>query len=260
MKNLYNVFITECIKLRRSRVPMITFIFFVFIPLMMGFLMFLAQHPDTASKLGLIGTKATLFGENNWNAYFMLLNQVIAAIGIIGFGFITSWVFGREYMDHTIKDLLALPASRALIVVSKFITIILWSILLCIVLFFSGLLIGYIINLPGWSAQIFSENIFRFFICSVFTILLSTPVAFIAGYGRGIVAPIAFVIIMLILAQFVGLVGWGPYFPWSIPGIYTVVEGTKGMHLVPASYIIITVTFFVGFLGTMAWWQKADQH
>ena len=90
--------------------------------------------------------------------------------------------------------------------------------------------------------------------------LLCTPVAFIAGYGRGIVAPIAFVIVMLILSQFVAMVGWGPYFPWSIPGIYTVAEGTKGMHLVPASYIIITVTFFVGFLGTIAWWQKADQH
>lgn len=259
MKRFYNVLITECEKLRRARVPLITTIFFIFIPLMMGLLMYLAQHPDIASKLGIIGTKASLFGDNDWNTYFTLLNQIIATIGIIGFGFITSWIFGREYMDHTLKDLLALPASRSMIVISKFTIIILWSIFLCLVLFFSGLAIGYVINLPGWSHQVFIESLSRFSIISCLTVLLSTPVALIAAYGKGIVAPIAFVIIMLILAQFVALVGWGPYFPWSIPGIHSVSDGTRGMQLVSASYIIIIVTFIAGLIGTIAWWLRADQ-
>ena len=259
MNRFYNVLITEYKKLRRARVPLITFIFFIFIPLMMGLLMYLAQHPDIASKLGIIGNKASLFGENNWNTYFMLLNQIIASIGIIGFGFITSWVFGREYMDHTLQDLLALPASRTLIVVSKFAIVILWSIFLCLVLFFAGLVIGYIINIPGWSEQVFHENLYRFFIISVLTVSLISPVGFIASFGKGIVAPIAFVIVMLILAQFVALVGWGPYFPWSIPGVHSVADGTKGMQLVSASYIIIIITFIVGFIGTITWWLRADQ-
>ena len=180
-------------------------------------------------------------------------------IGIIGFGFITSWVFGREYMDHTLQDLLALPASRTLIVVSKFAIVILWSIFLCLVLFFAGLVIGYIINIPGWSEQVFHENLYRFFIISVLTVSLISPVGFIASFGKGIVAPIAFVIVMLILAQFVALVGWGPYFPWSIPGVHSVADGTKGMQLVSASYIIIIITFIVGFIGTITWWLRADQ-
>ena len=259
MKCFYNVLITECIKLRRARIPLITIIFFIFIPLMMGLLMYLSQHPDIASKLGIIGIKASLFGENNWNNYFILLNQIIASIGIIGFGFITSWIFGREYMDHTLKDLLALPASRTMIVISKFTIVVLWSIILCLVLFFSGLVIGYIIKLPGWSQQVFLENLSRFFIISGLTLLLSTPVALIAAYGKGIVAPIAFVIVMLILAQFAGLIGWGPYFPWSIPGVHSVSDGTTGMQLVSASYIIIILTFFIGFIGTILQWLRADQ-
>jgi ABC-2 type transport system permease protein len=259
MKYFYNALVTEFIKLRRSRVPLVTIIFFIFIPLMMGLLMYLAQHPDIASKVGIIGMKASLFGENNWNSYFILINQIIAAIGIIGFGFITSWIFGREYMDHTMKDLLALPASRTMIVIAKFTIVILWSIILCLVIFISGLVIGYITNLPGWSQQVFLENLSRFFVISGLTTLLSTPVALIASFGKGIVAPISFVIVMLILAQIVGLVGWGPYFPWSIPGVHSVPDGTPGMQLVLASYIIIIITFLAGFIGTISQWLHADQ-
>jgi ABC-2 type transport system permease protein len=207
MKYFYNALVTEFIKLRRSRVPLVTIIFFIFIPLMMGLLMYLAQHPDIASKVGIIGMKASLFGENNWNSYFILINQIIAAIGIIGF----------------------------------------------------GLVIGYITNLPGWSQQVFLENLSRFFVISGLTTLLSTPVALIASFGKGIVAPISFVIVMLILAQIVGLVGWGPYFPWSIPGVHSVPDGTPDMQLVLASYIIIIITFLAGFIGTISQWLHADQ-
>ena len=246
-------------KLRRARVPLVTIILFIFIPLMMGLLMYLAQHPDIASRLGIIGMKASLFGDNNWNSYFIILNQIIASIGIIGFGFITSWIFAREYMDHTLKDLLALPSSRTMIVIAKFTIVVLWSIILCLALFFSGLVIGHIINLPGWSQQVLIENLTRFFLISGLTILLSTPVALIAACGKGIVAPIAFVIVMLILAQFAGLIGWGPFFPWSIPGVHSVSDGSAGMQPVLASYIIIIITFFVGLIGTIQRWLHADQ-
>lgn len=237
-----------------------TIVFFIFIPLMMGLLMYVSQHPDIASKLGLIGTKSALFGENDWEGFFIILNQIIASIGIIGFGFVTSWVFGREYMERTIKDILALPASRSSIVISKFLITVLWCALLTCVLYISGIIIGCLIRIPGWSDQIFSDFTDKFFITSVFTILLITPVAFIASWGRGIVAPLAFVIIMLIMAQFAGLVGWGPYFPWAIPGVNTVAPGTEGMELVFGSYIILITTSISGFFGTIAWWRFADQH
>jgi len=31
------------------------------------------------------------------------------------------------------------------------------------------------------------------------------------------------------------------------------------MQLVSASYIIIIITFIVGFIGTITWWLRADQ-
>ena len=259
MKNIFVALAAECIKMRRSRIFWITIGLFIFIPVMMGLLMLVAQHPEIAKKLGIVGTKAQLFGENNWAGFFMMLNQLIASVGLIGFGFVTAWVFGREHIERTITNIMSLPVSRQAIVSAKFIVVFGWSAILVLVLLISGLLMGYIISIPGWSEHVFKEFLNKYILISVLTILLSSPVAFIAGYGRGIIAPIAFVIFMLIMAQFVALVGWGPYFPWAIPGVISVKDGTEGMEIVFASYIIVLITSLIGYFGTIAWWKYADQ-
>lgn len=260
MKEIRATFIAECIKLRRSRIFSITIIVFIIVPLMVGLMMFVAKNPDTAAKLGMVGTKATLFGRNDWSGFLELLLQSIATIGYIGFGFVTSWVFGREFSDRTLKDILALPVSRLSIVVSKFSVIFLWCTLLALILYSTGLFIGGALDIPGRSAQLISGFTGKFFMTSFLTFLLCTPVAFLASYGRGIIAPIGFLILTLILAQFIGLVGFGPYFPWAIPGIFTVPAGTEGMELVLSSFVILSLTSIIGFFATVGWWRYADHH
>jgi ABC-2 type transport system permease protein len=69
-----------------------------------------------------------------------------------------------------------------------------------------------------------------------------------------------FIILTLIIANFTGLVGLGPYFPWAIPGIYSAPAGTEGMQLGLSSYIILVFTSLLGLAGTITWWRFADQH
>ena len=260
MKNIRATLVPEFIKLRRSGIFRITIIVFIIIPLMMGLMMFVAKNPEMAAKLGLVGTKSTLFGRNDWPGFFGLLIQSLASLGYIGFGFVTSWVFGREFSDRTLKDILALPVSRSSIVISKFIVILVWCILLILIFYSAGLLIGWVLKLPGWSAQVFSRFTEKYFITSFLTLLLCTPVAFFACYGRGIIAPIGFLILSLVMAQFAGLIGLGPYFPWAIPGVFTAPAGTEGMRLLLSSYIILLFTCVAGFAGTIAWWRYADHY
>jgi ABC-2 type transport system permease protein len=260
MKNISAAFIAECMKLRRSGIFWITIVIFIIIPLMMGLMMFVAKNPEISAKLGMVGTKATLFGQNDWSGFSGLLIQSVASIGYIGFGFVTSWVFGREYSDRTIKDILALPVSRSLIVISKFLVVVIWCTLLALILFTVSILIGKFIGITGWSSQIFIQYAGKFVVTSFLTLLLCPPVAFFASYGRGIIAPIGFLIITLVLAQFIGLVGLGPYFPWAIPGVFTAPAGTEGMQLVYTSYIILGLTSIAGFVATIALWRFADHH
>jgi ABC-2 type transport system permease protein len=262
MKSLITAFIAECIKLRRSRIVWITILFFVFIPLMMGLIFFVQKHPELSAKLGMIGTKATMLrvGKADWQTYLGFLTQGIAGIGLIGFGFVTSWIFGREYSDRTIKDILALPVSRSFIVISKFMVVFIWCILLIFVFFASALIFGKIICISGWSGEIIIQYINTYIATSLLTLLLCTPVAFLASYGRGYLLSMGFVIVTLLMANFTGLVGMGPYFPWAIPGLYCAPAGTEGAQLVLSSYIILASTSVLGFIGTIAWWRIADQH
>ncbi len=259
MKGILVALWSESLKIYKSRVFWFSMVFFIFIALMMGLLMFVQIHPEISGKLGLIGTKASMlrFGEPNWQNYFALLNQTIAAIGFIGYGFVTSWVFGREFSDKTAKDILALPVSRSCIVFSKFMASLVWCIILTVILFVSALLIGKTIALSGWTNQYFHMFSEIFVLVSVLTMLLCTPVAFFASLGRGYLLPFAFIILSLILANFTGFLGLGPYFPWAIPGMLSV-PAPEGMQLSMISYIILALTFIIGYIATERWWCHAD--
>jgi ABC-type transport system involved in multi-copper enzyme maturation permease subunit len=262
MKNIFSAIWAESLKIYRSKILWITILAFVFIPSMMGVLMFVVKNPEFSSKLGMIGTKAAMlrFGEVDWRAYFGLLNQIIAGVGLIGFAFVTSWVFGREYSDRTVKDLLALPTPRSSIVLSKFIVVVIWCVLLSLILFAFGLIVGGMIKLPGWSNEIAFYNVYIFIITSLLTILLCTPIAFFASYGRGYLPPIGFAILTLMIAQFTGLVGLGPYFPWGIPILFSSATGVESAQLGTVSYIILFLTSIFGLIGTLTWWRYADQY
>jgi ABC-2 type transport system permease protein len=261
MRSMIAAFWAESLKIRKSKILWLTILFFLFIPFMIGLLIFVVKNPEFSSKLGIIGTKATMlrFGKADWPTYFGLLNQVIAAVGLMGFGFVTSWVFGREYSDRTIKDLLALPVSRSFIVLSKFIVVVIWCFLLTFILYVFALVIGGMVHISGWSMDIVYHSAGKFMVISLLTILLCTPVAFFASCGRGYLLPMGIVILTLIIANFTGLVGLGPYFPWAIPGIYSAPAGTEGMQLGPVSYVILLFTCMMGLIGTLAWWRFADQ-
>jgi len=250
----------EILKARKSNMFWATILVFIFVPLMMGLLMFVQIHPEISGKLGMIGNKATMlrFGEPNWQNYFTLLVQGFVAVGVIGIGFVASWVFGREFSEHTIKDILVLPISRSTIVFSKFIVVIIWSIILSLLYFSICLLVGVLINIPDWSNEIVLLNFSKYFVTALLTILLSTPVAFLASYSRGYMLPMGFVILTLITANFTGIVGLGPYFPWAIPGLYGTASGLDGLQLNNASFIILFSTGILGLVGTMAIWSFAD--
>jgi ABC-2 type transport system permease protein len=261
MKRLFASLWAEGLKICKSKVFWITIVFFIFIPCMMSLLLVVQKYPEIAGKLGMIGTKASMLrlGNGDWQSFFDLLTQAIAAIGLIGYGFVTSWVFGREYMDHTIKDILALPLSRSYIVVSKVLATVVWCVILTLVFILVSLLLGHIIGLSGWSRGMITANLVKYSIVSILSILLITPVAFFASYSRGVMLPIGFIILTLIIANFTGMVGLGPYFPWAIPGIISVPPGTEGSQITTVSYIILILTSISGLAGTLAWWRFADQ-
>jgi ABC-2 type transport system permease protein len=261
MKGFLAAFWSEFLKARRSAIFIITIVIFAFMALMMGLFVYLARNPDLISNSAILNAKTSVLGKTDWPGYFMLLYQMVAAIGLIGFGFVFSWIFGREYADHTIKDLLALPVSRDLIVWAKLVIAIIWSMLLAVILFILGILSGRLVGMEGWSVELVRQAGRIFCGTTLMTIILSTPVAFFAGYGRGFLVPIGYLILIMILTQFAvsAIPVVAPYFPWAIPSLYSGAAGPESADLGFVSYLILGLTGILGIVGTLAWWRYADQ-
>ena len=142
----------EWLKVRHSRVPWASVGAIILAGLVSGFFMFLLQDLRRARSLGLVGSKAQLgAGTADWSGYFSLAAQVVSVGGLIVFGVLAIWLFGREFSDRTAKDLLALPTSRSAVVVAKLLVGLLWCLALTALLVAVTLVLGLLLRLPGWS-------------------------------------------------------------------------------------------------------------
>ena len=260
MRNLVPAVWVELLKVRRSRLPLFTLLGFALAPLAGGFFMIVLKDPDLARRVGIISAKAQLVaGAADWPTYLGFLAQATAVGGFILFSLIVSWVFGREFADHTVKDLLALPTPRSSLVLAKFIVIAVWTAVLTAMIYLIGVGVGQAVGLPPAPAEVWEQGTIVIAITAGLTMLLVTPVAFFASAGRGYLPPMGAAILIVVLTQIIAAAGWGEFFPWSIPALYAGIGGVQSLTLSRISYVIVGATGLLGVIATLIWWQMADQ-
>lgn len=255
MNNLRQAIWVEALKARRSNMPLSTAIGLAWLPLGGGFFMIILKNPEFARQMGLISAKAQLtMGTADWPTYLGFLAQGTAVGGIILFGLMSAWVFGREYSDRTVKDLLALPTARSSIVLAKFVIVAAWSAVLIGMVCLLGLVVGAALGLPPVPSPVIAQGMVTTAVVAVLTMLLVTPLAFVACAGHGYLPPIGVMIVLVVLAQVSVIIGWGEFFPWAVPALYA-----QGERLGFVSFALVLVTSIAGVAGTVAWWERADQ-
>jgi ABC-2 type transport system permease protein len=250
----------ELLKVRRSRLPWVTVLAFTVAALFGAVIMFILQDPARARRLGLLGAKAQLSGGTaDWSGYFALLAQTVAVGGALIFGLILVWLFGREFSDRTAKDLLALPTSRAAIVRAKFAVCAAWCLLLTLQVYLLGLLAGAALHLPGWSAGTAVAALGRMLATGAMAVSLVLPLGLAASVGRGYLAGVAVLVATVFTAQVVALLGYGQWFPWSVPAIYSGTAGPDQPAVGPVGFLLVVLVGTAALAATEAWWQRADQ-
>jgi ABC-2 type transport system permease protein len=260
MTNFTSALWAETLKMMRSKVPLFTALGFSMAPLAGGLFMIILKDPEAAKAMGLISAKAQLMvGVADWTAFFGLITQAVAAGGLILFSIVTIWIFGREFSDHTVKELLALPTSRETIVTAKFIVILVWSFAMTLFIFGVGLVVGTLVVIPGWSAELIRTSFMNILGSAALTLPLMSLVALVASAGRGYMPPFGWTIFTMVLANIAAVMGWGDWFPWAIPGIFSGAAGPEASQLGLHSYLIVIITGSIGLVATYYWWRNADQ-
>jgi len=237
MRSLWNAVYVENRKLSRS-------------PVLWGMLVFL---------LFVTGIRS---GGADWNEHLGNMTFLFASVfGLMGFGTMTAWVFGREYADRTVKDLLALPVSRTRIVIAKGLVIVGWCLIATLTIFGFSLLLGLLIGVTGLSWSIVADQFGGLLLIAAFHLLLCSPVALLASISRGYLVPIAYAFTTLMVALTAGPTALGAYLPWSIPALHLSMSNTaaSAFPLGIASYGILILLFGIGAAGTVSWWKRADQ-
>ncbi len=250
----------ESLKARRSKVSLLTVAAFSVFPVIDGLFMFILKDPERARAMGLIGVKAQITaGVADWPTFFQVLLMGTAIGGAILFAFITAWVFGREFSDHTVKELLALPTPRGVIVGAKFVLTALWILALTLMVFVIGLGIGQAIDIPGWSLELVWASFGSLLLITLLTFMLTPFVALFASAGRGYLLPLGWAFLTMALGQIAIVLGWGDWFPWAVPGLVSSLSGPRAAPFEMHSYISVLLAFIAGVAATFAWWRSADQ-
>jgi ABC-2 type transport system permease protein len=256
MSNLPSMIWVEWRKAVRSEVPVWTALASLFMPAGMAFLIFLARNPEISRRLGVVSAKADLvaYAGTDWTAYLVLYAQVVSMGGFFFFVLAISWVFGREFADGTLKDMLAVPVPRLSILLAKFIVVVAWAAIIIVLAIVFGLLMGVLLRLPGGSPQVLLQGVRVMVITACLAIAGVLPFALLASAGRGYLLPMGAAVLVLITANLIVLLGWGEYFPWAVPMLYAQGESA----LTPLSYWIVALTSLAGMAATYLWWQRAD--
>jgi len=261
MNAFRSAFWAEVLKARRSKALWLTIAGCLLLPLVGGLFMVILKDPEQARALGLISMKSQLVaGSADWPAYFGVLLQATAMAGTILFAFIAAWVFGREFSDHTAKELLALPTRRETIVSAKFFLIALWIFGLTLMIFLVGLGVGAVVGLPGWSSELSRASFWSLMSIASLNYMLLPYVGLFASAGHGYLPPLGWAFFSFVLAQVVSLLGWGDWLPWSVPVLLSGMFGPPGAEQIGLhSYVLSLLAFFAGLLAIFVWWRSADQ-
>lgn len=201
----------------------------------------------------MLGIIAGLNDGATWESYLSGILGSTAALLVAGFLFTAAWVFGREYTDNTISELLVKPVSKFYVVISKFVVIFSWDIILAVFTFGIIAGMGAIIGLGGDAAVVLSSFL-KFSGTALLIMVVSTTGALLANITKGYLAPLGMTFVIVILSNLMVQIGAGAYFPWTIPALI-LRDGAIGL----VSVAIVALTGIIGFLGTVAWWRFTEQ-
>lgn len=258
MTDLRNILWIEFRKIYRSKLLLYCGIALTLVPLMSSLMIFIFQNPDLARKMGIISAKANLMGGTaDWSTFLGVISMGLAMAGMFLFSLIESWIFGREFTEATLKDMLAVPVSRLAIVLGKFIVTMTICFLFTLEVVIFSVTAGFILKMPQVPLSLILNGLWIIILTGIMVIMANMPFAFLASVGKGYLLPLGITMLLLLLANIIAVLGWGDIFPWTIPTLLSGL-GDQNTKVTAVSYVVLLITAGAGIFATYTWWVKAD--
>ena len=231
----------EFLKLKRSNIFLLSLMGAILPPL----LMFIAVFA---------------FGEGHtFELLFKNVNMYMSALfAVLLFAIMISYLFGREYNEHTLKTMLTIPVSRGRFLLSKYVMFLIWILILTVVTSFSTLILGFMAGLDGFSLKLFIDSFGRLLLANILLFLTFSPFVFLSLLITNMVPAMVggaglALVNLLIYGQ-----TWAPYVPWVCPYLIASGEIAQYSTSVTVSYGVILLTFVAGLAISYIYFTRSD--
>ena len=240
---MYNFLEIECLKLKRSKIFLLTLLGAIF----PSFLLYLsAKFGEFTETI----TMETFLGQVNMYTSLIFI--------ILLFTIIISYLFGREYTEHTLKTMITAPTSRKMFIISKYLMFLVWILLLTMITTTSAVIFGYMAG----TTQITITAVFNSFKELLFTNLLLyltfTPIVFITLIISNLVPAMIGGAVLTFTNMIIASSKYGIYFPWSCPYLIASGEILEYTSNITTSYLIILTTFIIGLMISYIYFTRKD--
>lgn len=231
----------EFLKLKRSKIFLLSILGAILPP----FLMFIA---------------VTSFDEGNtFEMLFTNVNMYMSAMfAVLIFAIIISYLFGREYNEHTLKTMLTIPVSRGKFLASKYMMFLMWVMILTVVTSFSTLVFGFIAGLDGFSLKLFIDSFAQLLFANVLLFLTFSPFVFISLVVTNMVPAMVGGAGLSLVNLMVYGQNWAPFVPWVCPYLIASGEIAEYSTSIAVSYGIILATFLIGLAISHIYFTRTD--
>ena len=231
----------EFLKLKRSKIFLLSLLGAILPPL----LMFIA---------------VTSFDEGQtFEALFTNVNMYMSAMfAVLIFTIIISYLFGREYNEHTLKTMLTIPVSRTKFLISKYVMFLVWIVILTVVTSMSTVAFGFVAGLDGFSIGLAANSFAQLLYANVLLFLTFSPFVFVSLFITNMVPAMVGGAGLALVNLMVYGQNWAPFVPWVCPYLIASGEIAEYSASITVSYGIILATFVIGLVISYIYFTKTD--
>lgn len=231
----------EFLKLKRSKI----FLLSILMAALPSVLMFIATFAFDETQ--------------SFDALFSTVNMYMSALfAILLFSIIISYLFGREYNEHTLKTMLTVPISRGKFLISKYVMFLIWILILTVVTSLSTLAFGFAAGLTGFTLQLFINSFAELLFANILLFLTFSPFVFISLFITNMVPAMVGGASLTLVSLLVNGQSWAPYVPWACPYLISSGEiADYGVSLI-IPYGVILVTFLIGIVVSYIYFTRKD--
>ncbi len=195
----------------------------------------------------------------SFDALFSTVNMYMSVLfAILLFSIVISYLFGREYNEHTLKTMLTIPISRGKFLVSKYVMFLIWIVILSVVTSISALAFGFLAGLSGFTLGLFINRFIELLFANLLLFLTFSPFVFISLFITNMVPAMVGGATLTLVNLLVSGQNWAPYVPWACPYLISSGEiADYGVSLM-IPYGVILATFIVGIAISYIYFTKKD--